>query len=182
MGVDMVKITISGHPGSGTSTLVEQIEQHFSWSSLNGGQIFREQAKAHGMSLKEFGQMCTSNLDVDRELDEILKERMLSGVSEVVESRLAGWWAYQLNVDCVRLWLSVSSEERARRVTNREDIPFEEAYEANELRRNVDLSRFQELYGLNPEDATPYTHIIEASSKTIGELAIEVISILEGKQ
>ncbi len=182
MGVDMVKITISGHPGSGTSTLVEQIEQHFSWSSLNGGQIFREQAKAHGMSLKEFGQMCTSNLDVDRELDEILKERMLSGVSEVVESRLAGWWAYQLNVDCVRLWLSVSSEERARRVTIREDIPFEEAYEANELRRNVDLSRFQELYGLNPEDATPYTHIIEASSKTIGELAIEVISILEGKQ
>lgn len=182
MGVNMVNITISGHPGSGTTTLVDQIEQHFSWSSLNGGQIFREQAKAHGMSLKEFGEMCTSNLDVDRELDEILKERMLSRTSEIVESRLAGWWAYQLNVDCVRVWLNVSSEERARRVTKREGISIEEAYEANELRRNVDLSRFQELYGLNPEDATPYTHIIEASNKAIDELAFEIISILEGKQ
>jgi len=182
MGVGMVNITISGHPGSGTSTLVGQLEQHFSWSSLNGGQIFREQAKAHGMSLEEFGQLCTSNLEVDRELDEILKERMLSETSEIIESRLAGWWAYQLNIDCVRVWLSVSPEERARRVTQREGISIEVAHKANELRRSVDLSRFQELYGLNPEDTTPYTHIIEASSKTIGDLAFEVISILEAKQ
>ncbi len=182
MGVDMVKITISGHPGSGTSTLVEQLEQQLGWTSLNGGQIFREQAKEHGMSLKDFGQMCTSNLEIDRGLDEILKERMLSGKSEIVESRLAGWWAYRLDVDCVRVWLNVSPEERAIRVTKREGISIEEAHEANELRRKVDLSRFEELYGLNPEDTTPYTHIIEASSKTIDGLAIEVISILEGKQ
>ena len=51
----MVRITISGHPGSGTSTLVAAICEARGWSSLNGGDIFRQEAKNRNFSLGEFG-------------------------------------------------------------------------------------------------------------------------------
>jgi cytidylate kinase len=182
MGVDMVKITISGHPGSGTSTLVGRLEQLLNWSSLNGGQIFREQAQKEGVTLAEFGRMCVSNLEVDRELDEILQQKMLANNADIVESRLAGWWAYKLNLDCVRLWVNVSEVERAHRVTKREGISLDDALEANRKRLDVDLQRFDELYGLNPEDSTPYSHIIDASSLSIEDIVEQVLLILEEKQ
>ena len=94
MGVSMVRITVSGHPGSGTSTLVSGLMDHYGWSSLNGGDVFREEAKRRGMSLADFGTLCTTDLEVDRQLDALLQERMsATGAEEIVESRLSGWWA-----------------------------------------------------------------------------------------
>ena len=58
MGVSMPKITISGHPGSGTSTLVSGLVNHFNWRYLNGGQVFRDEAKLRNMTLEEFGELC----------------------------------------------------------------------------------------------------------------------------
>ena len=40
----MLKVTISGPPGSGTSTLVSMIAERRDWQSINGGDIFREEA------------------------------------------------------------------------------------------------------------------------------------------
>ena len=47
--VNMVKVTVSGHPGSGTSTLVNGLMTRFGWTSLNGGDVFREEAKRRGI-------------------------------------------------------------------------------------------------------------------------------------
>ena len=58
-------ITISGHPGSGTSSLVDGICKAKGWTSLNGGQIFRDEAKNRGLSLAEFGDLCASDYSVD---------------------------------------------------------------------------------------------------------------------
>ena len=77
MGVTMVRITVSGHPGSGTSTLVAGLEQRFGWTSLNGGDVFRQEAKRRGMRLADFGEVCKEELDVDRSLDALLKEKMV---------------------------------------------------------------------------------------------------------
>ena len=44
-GESLPRITISGHPGSGTSTLVSGICREMGWNSLNGGEIFRDEAK-----------------------------------------------------------------------------------------------------------------------------------------
>ncbi|MDG1551960.1 MAG: AAA family ATPase, partial [Candidatus Poseidonia sp.] len=74
----MPHITVSGHPGSGTSTLVKALMNRFDWSALNGGDVFREEAKRRGMSLADFGRLCQEELDVDRSLDALLKERMQS--------------------------------------------------------------------------------------------------------
>ena len=72
----MLKVTISGHPGSGTSTLVSLLCETKGWSSLNGGELFRQEAKRRNMSLADFGQLCKEDLEVDRQLDSLLKEQM----------------------------------------------------------------------------------------------------------
>ena len=176
----MVNVTVSGHPGSGTSTLVRGLMERFGWSSLNGGDVFREEAKRRGLSLGAFGELCKNELDVDRSLDELLRQRMQGdGAANIVESRLAGWWAHRLNLPCLRIWLNVSDEERARRVSEREGLPFEEALEANRARAAVDGERFMLLYDLVPEDPEPYTHVLDASTLNATQILDHVVALLE---
>ena len=178
----MVLITISGHPGSGTSTLVKLLSEARGWSSLNGGELFRQEAKRRNMSLAEFGQLCKQNLDVDRELDLLLKDEMLRNDEDapsIVESRLAGWWAYQLNLSIPRIWLNVDERERANRVQAREGGEIDDILAASRKRASVDAERFLELYNLLPEQKEPYTHILDATSLNPQEVLAQVLEIVE---
>mgnify|MGYP001591496942 FL=1 len=176
----MVKITVSGHPGSGTSTLVNKLVESMNWTSLNGGDIFRSEAKKRSMTLSDFGELCKNDLQVDRELDDLLKEKMSGADSvDIIESRLAGWWAHLLNLDCVRLWIDVSDEVRAQRVVAREGGTISQALENNAKRSAIDASRFNELYNISPQDPEAYTHVVDASEMSIDEVLSCVVNILE---
>lgn len=176
----MVNVTVSGHPGSGTSTLVRGLMDRFGWTSLNGGDVFREEAKRRGMSLGDFGELCKNELDVDRSLDELLRQRMQGpDAANIVESRLAGWWAYRLELPCLRIWLDVSDEERARRVSEREGLALADALEANRARAAVDGERFMLLYDLVPEDPEPYTHVLDATTLNATQILDHVVALLE---
>ncbi len=175
----MVKLTVSGNPGSGTSTLVAGIGETLGWSSLNGGQVFRDEAENRKMSLEDFGKLCLTDLSVDRMLDEILKTKMQeSDGPEIVESRLAGWWAHKLELSTVRLWVEVSDEERAIRVVKREGGSVAEKMAESKERSKHDNIRFTELYQLNPEDTTPYTHILKADTLDADGVLAATLAIL----
>lgn len=178
----MLQMTISGHPGSGTSTLVSLLREAKGWSSLNGGELFRQEAKRRKMSLSEFGQLCKEDLEVDRQLDALLKEEMMRTDDEapsIVESRLSGWWAYKLGLSTPRIWLEVDDLERAKRVQAREGGDLSSIVETNKQRSKVDEQRFDELYGLLPQQTEPYTHIINASDLNPQEVLALVLDILE---
>ena len=178
--VDMVLLTVSGHPGSGTSTLVQGLMQRFGWDSLNGGDVFREEAKRRGMTLGAFGELCKNEPEVDKTLDAMLQERMQGpSAAQIVESRLAGWWAHRLELPCLRLWVDVSDEERARRVAHREGLTVEEALAANTRRSAVDGERFRLLYDLVPEDPQPYTHVLDATHLNASQILEHVVALLE---
>jgi cytidylate kinase len=175
----MPRITVSGHPGSGTSTLVKGLVEHFGWTSLNGGDVFRNEAARRDMTLQKFGELCKEDLEVDRALDKLLQKKMLEDSADIVESRLAGWWAYRLEIPCVRLWLDVDEHERAKRVTNREGTSIEEALAANKKRSAIDAERFMELYQLLPEQREPYTTLLDATNLGSEEVLAATITILE---
>ena len=101
------------------------------------------------------------------------------GGPDVVESRMAGWWAYRLGLGGIRLWVEVDETERARRVVMREGGELEDALDANRQRRAVDGARFQELYGLQPEDAEPYSHRLDASRLNAAAVVEAVVAMIE---
>ena len=161
----MLRLTVSGPPGSGTSTLVEKICQSRNWSSLNGGEIFRAEAAERDLSVVEFSALCKHDLDVDRALDEKLKEILSRPDSpDVVESRLSGWWAHQLSLDCLRVWVSVSDEEMARRIQTREGGDLANRLQESKQRQSDDNQRYKELYGIDMADMAPYNLIVDADN------------------
>ena len=164
--ISLLKVTISGPPGSGTSTLVTRLSNERNWNYINGGEIFRSAANERNISIEEFSALCKNDLDVDRSLDNTLKQIMTSPSSpEIVESRLCGWWAQELKLDCVKIWISVSDIERAKRIQNREGGEFNVSLEKSRQRQNDDMHRYKALYNINLDDLSPYDLIVEADDK-----------------
>ena len=174
----LLKVTISGPPGSGTSTLVSRISASREWSSLNGGDVFREEARSRGISVEQLSSEAKKDLDVDRKLDSLLQERMISPDSpEIVESRLSGWWAYRNNLDCLRVWVEVSEEERARRIQKREGGDLVDCLQRSKKRQKDDMERYSELYGINLDDMTPYDLVVNADNKD----EVEVFRVVDSE-
>ena len=180
-GDDVVaRVTISGHPGSGTSTLVSGLSQSLNWKKLNGGQVFRDMAEEQGLTLEEFSQKCKEDDSVDQALDKLLVDTMISQNSpEIVESRLSGWWAYKNNLQCPRIWVEVSEQVRAERVLNREGGSMDEKLNLIRERMDSDASRYMQFYGLDINSHVPYTYVIDSDEKDAEEVLRDVLKHLE---
>ena len=173
-------MTVSGPPGSGTSTLVGKLCEDRDWSSVNGGDIFREEASNRGLTVAEFSALCKQDLDVDRSLDTILRHAMSDQKGpEVVESRLCGWWAHELGLQCLRVWVSVSDEERARRIQNREGGSYQTCLELSKQRQSDDMERYRELYDIDLDDMSPYNLVVDADELDANEVFGVVSTALE---
>tara|TARA_B100000700_G_scaffold287645_1_gene343489 strand:+ start:125 stop:679 length:555 start_codon:yes stop_codon:yes gene_type:complete len=180
-GEVLLRITISGAPGSGTSTLVRKIQYTTGWSALNGGEVFRTEAKRRNLTVGEFSELCKQDLDVDRSLDRLLKDSMTkTDGPEIIESRLAGWWANELAIDCLRVWVNTSDEERARRVQNREGGSFEQRLVESSARQSADKERYRALYDIDLDEMTPYNLVVNADNLTAEEVFSLVKSAING--
>ena len=176
----LLMVTISGPPGSGTSTLVSKLAKSRGWESMNGGEVFREEASRRALSVEELSSKAKIDLDVDRALDNLLQSRMASeDCPEIVESRLSGWWGHKNHLDCLRVWVQVSEHERARRIQKREGGSFEDCLARSMQRQNDDMVRYMELYGIDLDDMSPYNLVIGADEKDEDEV-FEIVKMALG--
>jgi len=165
-GEPLLIVTISGPPGSGTSTLVSKISEQRDWNSINGGDVFREEASRRGLTVEELSSEAKEDLDVDRRLDSLLQEKMTSpDCPEIVESRLSGWWAQKNSLECLRVWVEVSDDVRAKRIQKREGGSFEKCLEKSIQRQSDDKERYMVLYGIDLDDLSPYDLVVDADDK-----------------
>ena len=176
----LAKVTVSGHPGSGTTTLVSILENKYNWSSINGGAIFRNAAKRNNMSLVDFAELCLIDDKVDKELDEELIEIIEdTNGPEIIESRLAGHWAKKKDVACKSIWLKVDEKIRAERVLKREGGELNHVLFSIRERAEKDDLRFKKYYDISLNDMTPYSLVIDCNIKTPDEIAKIVIEHLK---
>jgi cytidylate kinase len=130
--------------------------------------------------LEEFGQLCKEDLSMDENLDQKLKEHMRDPSGpEIIESRLAGWWADELQLNCLRVWLKVEGDERARRVAEREGGDSAHWKELAELRMERDQARYWQLYQIDLNDPKPYNCIITTDDLQAEEVFQQVLSALQ---
>ena len=157
-------ITISGLPGSGTTTVSRLVADALDLDRVPGGEVFRQLAAESGMSLAEFGEHAQDHPEIDRELDDRLEARARR-VSCVIESRLAGWLATRADLLAVRVWIDCDEAVRAARVAERDGTSPEQARRDNAERSALEHARYLAVYDIDLDDRSPYDLVLDSTTR-----------------
>ncbi len=168
--------TVSGPPGSGTTTTAEHVAARLEMRLVPGGEVFRAMAVERGMSLPAFGLYATEHPEVDVELDARLAGIARAG-DVVIESRLAGWIVHNEGLPAVAVWIDCDPGVRAARVAEREGTSPERARDENDERQRVERARYLATYGVDLADLSVYDLVLDSTVATPAELAEQVVTL-----
>ncbi len=153
-------ITISGLPGSGTSTVSGLLCARLGWAYINAGAFFRQLAQEAGLSLAEFGQQAEANGCIDRQLDARMVAQARVRAPVVVEGRLTGWMAHRHRLAAGKVWLAAAPDVRAGRVAQREGETAAEMLVGMRQREGSEALRFRAHHGIDMGDLSIYDVLI----------------------
>ena len=173
-------LSISGLPGSGTSSVSRQVAARLGVEHLDGGSVFRALAAERGMDLASFGALAEADPAIDRELDARLAARAHVG-DVLLESRLSGWILANEGLGGLRVWISCDPDERARRVAGRDGGSLDDALAANAHREASEAARYLAYYGIDIGDLGVYDLVVDSTSSLVADL-VEVIAAAASAQ
>lgn len=171
-------VTLSGLPGSGTSTVGRMVASALGLDHFDGGTAFRALAAERGVSLAAFAALAEADDAIDRALDDRLTERARAG-QVLLESRLAGWLATRADLVALRVWINCDEEERARRVGGREGDDPARALAHNREREHSERVRYQGYYGIDLTDLSIYDLVLDSTATTPAELLAAITAFVE---
>ena len=171
---DVQVITVSGLPGSGTSTLCRELAARLEWDLLNTGNIFRQMAKQMGISLHELGRRAESNYEIDRELDERMSASARNSERVILEGRLTGWIALRHELAAYRVWVDAPREVRAGRVAAREGESLDLATSDMRDREHSEATRYKSIYQIDLADLSIYHLVLDSGRHDPAECADQV--------
>jgi len=165
-----VRILLSGLSGTGSTTAAERIAADLGLRYIYGGQIFRDLAEEREISLEELAESLERDQETERDLDRRL---IAAGMNDnvLVEGRTIGW-IFPRDVEATRIWLTCDLQERLCRVQGREHHPRSAE---NLLRREAsDNRRYRALYGIEPEDFSPFDLVLDTTRLSVDEVVNKI--------
>ncbi|MBU3965803.1 MAG: AAA family ATPase [Euryarchaeota archaeon] len=165
-----MKITISGPPGSGKSTLSKMLSVKLGLELISMGDIFRKLASDRCMSLDEFGTLAKCNDEIDRKLDEEQKKVAKEKDNIILEGRLSG---FLVEAD-LKVWLKAPLEIRAERIAKRENKSVSSAIKETSEREECERVRYLNYYDIDIRDLSVYDIVID-STKLSPEEICEIV-------
>jgi cytidylate kinase len=165
-----VRILLSGLSGTGSTTAAKHIAADLGLRYIYGGQIFRKLAEQREISLEELAELMERDQETEQEIDrQLIAEGMDDNV--LVEGRTIGW-IFPRDVEATRIWLICDLPERLRRVQGREHHPRSAE---NLLRREAsDNRRYRALYGIEPEDFSPFDLVLDTTRLSVDEVVAKI--------
>lgn len=156
-------LTISGLPGSGTTTVSKLLAKEFRLKLVSSGEIFRTLAKKRGLTLAEFGALAESDPAIDLEIDQNQKEIAETGDNLILESRLGGHMAKGVK-NTLKVWIKAPLEVRVKRIQRREgSMSFEEEVKRTLKREKSEALRYKKYYDIDIEDLSIYDVVLDSS-------------------
>ncbi|MBI2018085.1 AAA family ATPase [Candidatus Daviesbacteria bacterium] len=168
------RVVISGHPGTGTTTLVDKLALLYNLKpeqKIKVGDLFRENSKEKtGHDITSYYQReITEDLSIDNMQKELLSDPNPK-VVYILESRLGGFFAQEIRDNTppiVTVLMTTDDQVRFKRVFDRDrqknpHISFDKYCAETKLRQEKDLKQWQEAYPrmhtdpLDPANAALY--------------------------
>jgi cytidylate kinase len=163
--------------GTGSTTAARRTAADLGLMYLYGGQIFRNLAVERGIPLEELAESLERDQDTEREIDRRLIE---AGMEDdvLIEGRTIGW-IFPRTLPAIRIWLICDLPERLRRVQAREHHPRSAE---NLLRREAsDNRRYRALYGIEPEDFSPFDLVLDTTHLSVDEVVDHIESFVRDR-
>lgn len=147
-------ITISGLPGCGSTTLLNQLKDHellqfAGWTGFSGGEFMRAYALEKGLFKENSGLHHAATDyedDFDRQVDMGIREKVSTDEGWIIESWLSGFMAQ--DVDGVLKILMKCSDDAVRidRIVNRDEVTPTDAKENMRKRYLQNYNKWTRMY------------------------------------
>lgn len=131
------------------------------------------------MTLAQFNALAQHDSEVDRALDERQLE-LLRGGGVILEGRLSGWLAHRYEVPAFKTWIVCATEERVRRLVERDGEDPQTQAEAMRDRVGRESDRYSRYYGADLTDLSIYDLVLDSTFTAPDELRDQVLQALGG--
>ena len=178
-----MKITISGHLGSGKTTVSKLLAKKLNFKHYSAGDFMRQMAKDRNISLLELSKQAENSIEIDKEIDSYSAKIGKEKDSFVMDTRLG----FHFTPDSVKIFFKVDQKEAARRIFNdlrpeeKENVSLEKTEENMGIREQSELTRYQRYYGINLHDTSKHDFIIGTTELTVEQVVNEIISFVKEK-
>ena len=160
-----MRIAISGKSGCGNTTVSTLLSKKTGYPMVNF--TFRQMAQERGMDFWDFCALAEKDDNIDRELDRRMVEMAMESENSILGSRLAIW---NMKDADLKVYLTASDEERARRIHAREGGDYRAQLEKTRIRDANDTARYKRIYGIDNNDASVADLVIDTEGKTPEEI------------
>lgn len=169
-------ITISGLPGSGKSSVAKMLAEKLHYKHYSMGDLQRELAKEHGLTIKEWGEFEKKDPKYDHMIDD--KQTALGKEKDnfVIDS----WLAPKFIPHAVKIFLKADIDVRVKRrlYHKRKEEQFKEFEEAKKdmlEREKINTDRWLTFYSYDYHDEDNYDYIIDANQGSVQEIVDTIV-------
>jgi CMP/dCMP kinase len=185
----LFSIVISGWPAVGKTTIACKLAEEFDIVMYNGGDILKmlaEEDKGYSVKrddwwdtteAKKFMEERKSDPSFDKKVDDKLIQIVKKG-GTIITSYTLPWLVVDESVIIIKFWLRGSSENRAKRMANRDGISFAEAKRITKLRDEENKRIYYRLYGFRfGEDLTVFDYVLNTDRLSLDAL-VEISKLI----
>jgi len=172
----MVKITISGLPGSGKTTLSKTLAEKLHLFFVPNS-FARDLAEEKKVTINKLMEMAKKDSSIHKEID----KKIIKWGKEKNNFVLVGWIAYHFIPDSIKIFLYVSPEEGAKRIykNQRKDEPnyfsIKETQEKTKKRIFDTKEGFEKAYNLNFLLRKNYDIVVDTTKKSQKKVLKEIL-------
>ncbi len=171
-----MRLSISGPPGSGKTTVCALVAKKLECEYVLIGQIFRQLATERGVDLETFGRLAEEDETIDMELDKRMLAIATSKENIVLEGRLTGALLKSRKVAVFAVYVDADEVVRAQRIAQREGADTDRVLREMRKRERSERKRYKAYYGIDPSDRSLYDLWLDSTKSTAEDIADTVVA------